>query len=204
MYAIVTMNGMNAAYQNIYHHNIFDGIDLPEGIDSDILIDRIMIRCGEFSVMHTNIDYMHHQILNFFKVHKFTFEKWLDAITQEFNPIENYDRYEEYEGGGTNESSGTSSGTSSGSNTDTLTKAAYNSSTYEPYEKNTGSVSSTDSGSSSSDGEFTEEHESHIHGNIGVTTSQQMIQSSIDLYGGFNIYIAISDMFCDEFCIMVY
>lgn len=202
-YAIVTMYGMDAAYENIHHNDIFEDIVIPEGIDRNTLLQRIMIRCGEFSVMHTDIEYMHHQILNFFQIHYHTFDKWIKALNVEYDPIENYNRYEEYEGSGSNEASGSSSGTSTGSTTDTLTKAAFNSSGYEPYEKDTGSTSTSDTGSTSSDGEYEDEHTSHIHGNIGVTTSQQMLQSEIDLYR-FNIYMAIADMFCDEFCIMVY
>lgn len=39
---------------------------------------------------------------------------------------------------------------------------------------------------------------SHIHGNIGVTTSQQMIESEIELRK-FNIYDYIADLYASEF-----
>ena len=41
------------------------------------------------------------------------------------------------------------------------------------------------------------------HGNIGVTTSQQMLQSELDI-ARWNIYEQITDLFLSEFCIMVY
>lgn len=200
MYSIVTMNGLNAAYMNINEgKDIFDDIILPDGIERATLIERIMIRCGEFSVMHTNINYMHHQILNFFSCHYWTFDRWIKAINVEYDPLENYNRYEEYVGAGSNEGSTSNSGTDSG--TDTLTKAAFNSSSYEPYEKNTTSGSSSMNGTN--EGTYEDEHNIHTHGNIGVTTSQQMLQSEIDI-ARFNIYQAIADLFADEFCIMVY
>lgn len=198
-YAIVTMNGMNAAYNNIYKHDIFDGIRIPENVDRDTLIDRIMIRCGEFSVMHTDINYMHEQILNFFNVHYATFDRWFKAMAIEYDPIENYNRYEDYSGDGSNSGSNTSSG--SDSSTETNTVAAFNSSSYEPHDRS--QVSGTNSMNGSTSGEYEEAHTSHIHGNIGVTTSQRMIQSEIDL-ARFNIYIEIANMFVKEFCIMVY
>lgn len=47
------------------------------------------------------------------------------------------------------------------------------------------------------------EHTGRIHGNIGVTTSQQMLQSELDL-GYWNIYQKISDIFLTEFVIPIY
>jgi hypothetical protein len=41
------------------------------------------------------------------------------------------------------------------------------------------------------------------HGNIGVTTSQQMIQSERDLVV-FNLYDVIAESFIENFCLMVY
>jgi hypothetical protein len=45
--------------------------------------------------------------------------------------------------------------------------------------------------------------ENHIHGNIGVTTSQQMLESELKLQY-WNLYNKISNLFMKEFCIMVY
>lgn len=49
----------------------------------------------------------------------------------------------------------------------------------------------------------TDLHESRMYGNIGVTTSQQMLQSELDI-ASWNMYQHIADIFCSEFCIMVY
>lgn len=49
----------------------------------------------------------------------------------------------------------------------------------------------------------TDTHESRMYGNIGVTTSQQMLQSELDI-ARWNMYEHIADLFCSEFCIMVY
>ena len=200
MYAIVTMNGLNAAYMNINNGKyIFDDIILPVGIERALLIERIMIRCGEFSVMHTNINYMHHQIQNFFSVHYRTFERWIKALDIDYDPLENYNRYEEYVGAGSNEGSNASQGTDSG--TDTLTKAAFNATDYAPYERTQTSGSSSMNGTN--EGTYEDEHNIHTHGNIGVTTSQQMLQSELDV-SRFNIYLEIAELFAEEFCIMVY
>lgn len=199
-YAIITMQGMEAAYQNVFKTSIFDGIELPEGIDKETLVDRIFLRCGEFSVMHSDVEFMHDQILNFFKIHLNTFDRWQQAATSEYNPIENYDRYEDYSGNGDNKGQNQQNGTDN--STDTTTKAAFNSSSYEPYEKSVVSGSSSLGGTNS--GDYREAHTSHIHGNIGVTTSVKMLEEHVDFWRDFNIYKAIADLFADEFTIMVY
>lgn len=48
-----------------------------------------------------------------------------------------------------------------------------------------------------------EKHEAHLYGNIGVTTSQQMLRDELDIVT-WNLYEHISDIFIDEFCILVY
>ena len=46
-------------------------------------------------------------------------------------------------------------------------------------------------------------HEAHLYGNIGVTTSTQMLEDFLRVER-WNIYEHIADIFCDEFCIPVY
>ena len=205
--AIVTIAGINSAYENIHGVDIFDDIILPPDIDKETLIDRIMIRCMEFSVMHTDPEFFHFHILNFFKVHYRTFDKWINALNIKYSPLENYDRIENYTGSGdrSGTNSSTSSNSESGTGSDTTTKSAFNSSSYEPYERvqstNSSNGSGTLSGSDSS--EYSDTHEIRTHGNIGVTTSQQMLESEWEV-AKLNVYTAIADLFCDEFCIMVY
>lgn len=57
-----------------------------------------------------------------------------------------------------------------------------------------------------SEGEHTslDEHEGHIYGNIGVTTTQKMIEEEMELRIKYNIYDMISMSFRSNFCIMVY
>lgn len=54
-------------------------------------------------------------------------------------------------------------------------------------------------------GQHTEDetHTAHLYGNIGVTTSQQMLQSELDI-ARFNLYEQIADLFVEDFCIMIY
>lgn len=60
----------------------------------------------------------------------------------------------------------------------------------------------TTAGSESSEDEST--HNGHISGNIGVTTSQQMIEAEITLRMVYDLYNIITQEFKEKFCIMVY
>lgn len=137
------------------------------------------------------------------------FESWWKLQAVEYNPIENYDRYEQWHDDVLDEGSNSSEGSSgvdfSGSSEDQV--SAYDSSTYSPHNKTTDS-SGTDTTTSSS-GEVTNDrdldHEGHIHGNIGVKTTQSMLQESYELgmkWG--NLYKQMADIFCNELTLKVY
>lgn len=66
-----------------------------------------------------------------------------------------------------------------------------------------GSYSNTDSNNESGTDGYTNTHEARLYGNIGVTTSQQMLKSELDI-AEWNMYEHIADLFASEFCIMVY
>ena len=85
--------------------------------------------------------------------------------------------------------------------------SAYNSSTYQPKEKNTltNNLTNTVDSSTTSNGSNKEhiEHKAHLYGNIGVTTSQQMLEAELDI-AQWNLYNQISDLFKTELLITVY
>ena len=67
----------------------------------------------------------------------------------------------------------------------------------------TGNYSNTDSNDETGNDSFENTHKGRMYGNIGVTTSQQMLQSELDI-ARWNMYEHIADLFASEFCIMVY
>ena len=67
----------------------------------------------------------------------------------------------------------------------------------------TGNYTNTDSNNESGTDGYTNIHKARLYGNIGVVTSQQMLQSELDI-ARWNLYEHIADLFASEFCIMVY
>lgn len=88
---------------------------------------------------------------NWFAVNYDTIQKLFATLSLEYNPIENYDRKEN------------SKNHNEGGYTNTNDISAMNSTTYQPDNKQGNEHDDTDI------------YESRIHGNIGVTTTQQMI-----------------------------
>lgn len=174
---------------------LFDEMILPDGIDKDVLIKNILLEGAEFEVMYSNPNFMAEAIGLWSQKYYRTFEKWVTALDIEYNPLENYDRMEEWH------DNGKSTGTINTSQNDTVNTntSAYDSSSYVPDAQSVSNGSSN----STSNGTNTNDRTGRTHGNIGVTTSQQMLQSELDI-AKWNIYKHITDLFLQEFTIMVY
>lgn len=209
-HAKLTLIGCRAFFENA-NDDLFKNLLLPEGIDKKTLIENITLKGGEFEVLYANPYYLQSAIGTWSAVQHDTFKRWIDALSIKYAPLENYDRTEDWTDTTDRDSTGTSQSSSqSTSDTDTTdenTKSAYDSSVYQPNEKNEGTsqneTSASDSTTVNNSDDITAEHHGHVHGNIGVTTSQQMLQSELDL-GYWNIYNKITELFVEEFLIPVY
>lgn len=84
----------------------------------------------------------------------------------------------------------------------TVADTTSDSGTVEDTTSGTGTVAETmaDNGTSKDNSE----QEGKAFGNIGVTTSQQMLESEMKLWATIDIYKEAADMFVQEFCIMIY
>ena len=204
--AKMTLIGMNCFMLNM-NDDLFKNLTLPEGLEKQTLTDSILLRGGEFEVVYSNPTAMQSLIGIWSNREQATFERWVNALSIEYAPLENYERHEHW----TDEASGTGSSGSTGSvnttsnDTSELTKSAYDQSTYSPYEKtiNGGTVGTTSSDSTNTSMSNDSEHNGRIHGNIGVTTSQQMLTAELEL-GYWNVYQKITELFLQEFTIPVY
>lgn len=197
------------AYQ--YYHNaggdLFENLQLPTGINKDTLTSNILLQGGEFEVQHGNPIFIHDAIAIWSNAYQETMLRWVNALDIEYAPLENYDRMEhwtdELDGSGSSQSLGTLDNTTT--DTTERTKSAYDSSTYQPYDKvESRTVSDTDSSDRTNTTVNNDsEHNGRVHGNIGVTTSQQMLNQELDL-GYWNLYQRITQLFLQEFVIPVY
>ena len=227
-----------------YDPTLFDSADFPEGINKDLAVETILLRCGESPAVFQSVPFMKMKISNTARKWYNNIEHMLSAIKTEYNPIYNYDRFEEWhdddvkmetnttltttetESNETNniESDKTSSSTDNVSKTTENEVSAFNSSEYQPSDKTTetgengseneeniktGSTNKqTGTGETNSSHSYNtdndSDHKGHMYGNIGVTTSQQMLESEFNLRQKINIYDVIAEIFFKELCIYVY
>ena len=169
------------------------GDDSEIQFSADTLLAALINRGASFCVLYPDPDYF--QLMNgaWWDRWKGAFEKWFEALSLEYNPIENYDRIENWTDSGESGSEISSSGTTEGQ------VSAFDSNSYSPHDKEINSSGSEASASN------TDEHEGRIHGNIGVTTSQQMLESEMVLQQKWgNLYNHIADVFISEMLIAVY
>lgn len=166
-----------------YDPTLFDALSLPAGIDRYTLINNILLRSGDFEVMYGDANFIKNMVGVWSKKWQRTFQKWYDALQLTYDPISNYDRHETWDTTGESEVSGTS----------TNKVSAYNNNTLVDDNSNT----------SGSTAESATNRTGRAWGNIGITTSQQMLQSELDL-ASWNLYEHITDVFLHEFVIAVY
>lgn len=197
-----TLNGAYAFFKNA-GDDLFKYLNLPEGIDKDTLIDNIINKGSDFEVLYGSPVYMQGAIGSWSAINQKTFERWINLLGIEYNPLDNYNRHEEWTDNRTTAGEGDSSSNGTSTNETENKRSAFDSSTYQPNELQTATGSASDSTHNETSGTDDSEHSGHLWGNIGVTTTQAMFKEEAEL-GYWNIYEKITEMFLREFTIPVY
>lgn len=247
-----------------FDNTLLNSLVYPGGMEGDKLKNAILLETAELEVVYPDPRFFKTAINLWSNTRLDTWNRIYHAAQLEYNPIENYDRYETETSGNTRQHSGvdstsesiqgssvtdgentrtisntnTTSNSNQGSGSDSQTTTneitAFDSNALVTHDRSatTGQNSSTltqsgtetQSGTDtltddttvtnteSKTGSFTHgekiadsaSRESHIHGNIGVTTSQQMLQSELEISEKLNIYDYIVQEFKRRFCILVY
>lgn len=211
---------------------LFDSIQLTPLINKETLVNNILLECGEFEVLYGDPSFYKNAVNHFFTLNYDLFNRWATDLQREYNPLENYDRIENWTDSSENLSSEsehttnsmTTTGSTTANSTDTIAstslneKSAYDNNTLVADTKNTTNSTDTNSSSdsntqsannsgnrgtsASNSGES--KHDGRIHGNIGVTTSQQMLESELLLRQKWQLVKIITDMFMNDLTIPIY
>ena len=163
-----------------YDNTLFDKVTLPSLINKDTLVETILLEYGDRQVIYANADFMREALSIWCKKHNKTFTEWAEVLEIDFSPLENYDRIEDIK--------------------DVATSSSDNETFTNTYEDDT--YHASNKANSNTNGANT--RTARIHGNVGVTTSQQMLQSHLNLYKNFNLYMEIAKLFADDFIIGIY
>lgn len=214
-----------------YQPTILKELDLPEGMSEETMSDYIYMYAGENETRYSDPDILERLVHTWFTSRKTDFQYMWDALHAEYNPIENYDRHDDFTeeiDSTTNRESHvktTQEGEANTEDSSTTTPgriteeqiSAFDSGSYQPAKKiaesgtesSEGTTHGTNNSTTTGEGteknvlDHTKKNTGRSHGNIGVTTNQQMIESELQLRR-FNLYKTIALEFEDEFTIPVY
>ena len=162
-----------------YDNTLFQGLQLPEGLSQDAVINEILLQCAELEIVYPSIDIMKLAITTWSIANQYTWEKLYDTMVVEYNPIWNVD------------ANVTIDRNTSGSGNATDAVKGFNSNTWAESDK-------TDTSS-----EAEEDVYQRRTGNIGVTTTQQMLEQESKI-AEFNMISYIAQSFKQRFCLLIY
>lgn len=205
-----------------YDNTVFDNMVLPEDVSLDLVVDNILYKYGDAPLMTPDPAVLKFYIGRWSARRVSLWERYKAAVEAEYDPIQNYDRTEKktfthgkkvtYGGTITDTPSGVITDSADYSTTDSL--AADNSSNFENDRKETVNGKTNErtytnyqeqrsfNNSDTNSGKDSEDN--HIYGNIGVTTSQQMLNAEFDLIPRLDLVDYITDDWHAEFNLMYY
>lgn len=169
--------------------SLFDELEVPEGVDKNVIVNNILFQGGTFEPLYTDPYMLKHFIGVWSKASQDKWNRMHDAWLKasEFNPLENYDRTEK-----------TTDTTSVASNIVNEQKvSAYDSIDYSESGLNTTSQNPDDN-------KTVYDHDMHVHGNIGVTSLAQLLEGYDRAVIDWDLISFITHNFIQMFCIMVY
>ena len=194
-----------------WDESLFDAMDFPKNADKQNFIDSLILSYGSCEPLYPDWNFMKNSAIPaWYRKWKNSIEKVYDLLEKlEYNPVENYDKQENWmdtpniiretqlSGTDTNKQTAGQGSTTKQTGTDTNEQkvSAFNSSGYDPSEQETMTYGNqtqvTTSGTNTNEFSYgrkdintekgSTEHSGRVHGNIGVTTTQQMMESEMSL-----------------------
>ena len=190
----------------VYHHDdtILDGLELPEDMERDTLISRLLFETAELTLVYSNPDTLK-EMIEYWSLSRIeVWNKLWDLAHEEYDPLVNYDRTEterlahgkrvEVRYHDEKDGKVSTSNRVFGFNSDESVSKDSSSTTngLDTDGSNTEINSGTDVTSKTS------------KGNIGVTTYQQMMKEEFEMRPKLNMYTYIIEEFKHQFCVLVY
>lgn len=210
-----------------WDNTLFNDLNVPEGMDKNNIIDNILFECAELSLLYTDPAFMKRAIKQWSDKEQNVWTKLFATENFDYNPIWNVDgtvtEKETVERDRTNDidrSTATAEAAHEATSDDTDqtttdSVTGYNSTSWQDHTKSvidsdrdittnsTRNISGTDNVDEAESEDVERNLETRRTGNIGITTTQQMIREERDV-ALFNTIEFITTSFKKRFCIMVY
>ena len=195
-----------------YDDTLFDGLTFPAEVNRDILIENFLAETAELEVIYPDPNFMKRALTIYGRRQAAIWASLAETFELAYNPIWNVDgtvkETETRDLKHTDDSDRTEKGSSTSAGTEEGKRAGYNSATYGNDELNTSTGQGTanlnakENRAGTDTGTVT--HETVRTGNIGVTTTQQMLREELEIRPQLNIYSYIIEDLKSRFCLLIY
>lgn len=99
-------------YEQTFDRDLFANLSLPDGYDKPTFINSLLLEHGEKCVLYTDPDFFMQAIGMWSSKYSLELSRIHEALTAEYNPIWNYDRYEDWSDEGIGKTSSETKGDS--------------------------------------------------------------------------------------------
>ena len=200
MKSFLTVMGM---YQ--YDNTVFDSFAIPSSMEGlkETIIDSICLGTQELELLYPSVPTLQYAIGVWCKAMSPVWEKMYNTTLLEYNPIENYNRTETITESEKRNDTLNSTTESTGNSEQINQNVAFNNTDFANNEKNMVNNDTSLTGKANNAYNTDRTTTNSTKGNIGVTTSQEMITQERQV-AEFSIVQFIVDDFKQRFCLMIY
>lgn len=169
----------------------------------ETIIDSICLGTQELEVLYPSVPTLQYAIGVWCNSMLPIWKRLYDTTLLEYNPIENYNRVEDITESEKRNDTLNSTSEANGNSEQINQNVAFNNTDFANNEKNM--INNDTSVNENANNSYATERtlSNHTKGNIGVTTSQQMLEQERKV-SEFNIVQYIVDDFKQRFCLMIY
>ena len=197
-----------------WNNHIFDDMEIPEEIDAETVKWEILEECAELEILYPDPDFMKESIKFWSRRMLPNWQKIVDALIAEYNPIWNKDGtiretmiYGEHSMQYGQDKVTAITGQRDQTNTHSV--SGFNEQgMHASDEDHAVGLQATDTNTRDMRTDTSRQHTDTRtvteQGNIGVTESSAMVRHEVELRAEFNIYQIIVDDFKKKYCLMVY
>lgn len=172
------------------------------GTENERAKDKVIYECGMLECVHQDPETFKKAVCQWVSANSYRWTNLFRTTLYKYNAISNYDRTEEWEETDIEHEAQSGEGSNNGNSTATHNVGAYNNAMQKAGE-DVSEGSSSYNATGSKDSNKTRKHRARMFGNIGVTTTQEMIESERRVVS-FDIADIIVKEFRQQFCIAVY
>lgn len=170
-------------------HTLFDNMVIPEGMDRDALLNKLLVDTAELEVCYPNTDMMKYSLGTWSQSHLHNWEIMYESLNKSnYDPFTDFDRNEEYEESFTTNGTGEENGTGS--------QRAFNEADLTDVSGSHSSAINNQTG--------TRSHRMRQYGNSALGTNQDIIEKEIKIRKLYNLYDIIIQQYKQDFTLLVY